>query len=67
MLIAGLLGGMRREFARDRVERSRNRDQHLLIFERLFGMLCVPRLPQMVQVAPAMPRPGRSCRRRRER
>ncbi len=53
VLIAGLLGGFQRQFARHGIERSRHRDQHLLLGERRVGHAGVPGLAQMLQVAAA--------------
>ena len=53
VLVPGLPGGVQRQFARHRVERCGDGDQHLLRLERRVRHFGVPRLPHVLQVAAA--------------
>ena len=53
VLIAGLLRGFERQLARHGIERCRHRDQHLLLGEGSVGLLEIPGLAQMLQIAAA--------------
>ncbi len=53
VLIAGLLRGLQRQFARHRIKGSRHRHQHLLLGKRRIGHAMIPGFAQVFEVAAA--------------
>ena len=53
VLVAGLLGGLEGQVARDGIERGGHGDQHVLLGEGRVGHLAIPGVAQVVQIAAA--------------